>query len=186
MVLEFSVMVLLCFSAGLPHCFYIIILTHFKGCCWLRSVFITQKIYILSNTSLIMNTAYLKVTCGLRFHLFFFSRRGLLMSFMGIVVHQLWSSAFSRKDEARAVTGTGMTRHVFFEQLLGWYPWDLVPYANCSGTDFVHDIVHIAQTGPQGHFSVGPQVPPHSPRKCILVTGSSDSGIWSIDIWQPH
>ncbi len=36
-------------------------------------------------------------------------------------------------------------------------PWDLVPYANCGGTDFVHDIVHIAQTGPQGHFSVGPQ-----------------------------
>ncbi len=35
-------------------------------------------------------------------------------------------------------------------------PWDLVPYANCGGTDFVHDIVHIAQTGPQGHFSVGP------------------------------
>ncbi len=31
-------------------------------------------------------------------------------------------------------------------------PWDLVPYANCGGTDFVHDIVHIAQTGPQGHF----------------------------------
>ncbi len=36
-------------------------------------------------------------------------------------------------------------------------PWDLVPYVNCGGTDFVHDIVHIAQTGPQGHFSVGPQ-----------------------------
>ncbi len=36
-------------------------------------------------------------------------------------------------------------------------PWDLVPYANCGGTDFVHDIVHITQTGPQGHFSVGPQ-----------------------------
>ncbi len=67
-----------------------------------------------------MNIAYLKVTCGLRFHLFFF----LLMSFQGIVVHQLWSSAFSRKHEARAFAGAGMTRHVFFfffEQL-GWCP----------------------------------------------------------------
>ncbi len=86
MVLEFSVMVLLFFSAGLPHCFYIKNFSHFKGCCWLRSVFITTKKYIFYfNTSLIMNVAYLNVTCGLRFHLFifYFLDTGLLMSFHG-------------------------------------------------------------------------------------------------------
>ncbi len=35
------------FSAGLPHCFYIMHLSHFKGCCWLRFVFITTKKYII-------------------------------------------------------------------------------------------------------------------------------------------
>ncbi len=86
MVLEFSVMVLLLFfSAGLPRYFYIqCILSHFKGCCWLRSVFIaTKNIYCL-NTTLIMNVAYLKVTCGLCFHLrFFFSRRHTADDFSG-------------------------------------------------------------------------------------------------------
>ncbi len=47
-LLEFSVMVLLFLSAGLPHCFYIMHFSNFKGCCWLRSVFITTKnIYII-------------------------------------------------------------------------------------------------------------------------------------------
>ncbi len=40
----------------------------------------------------------------------------------------------------------------------------------------IHDIVHIAQTGPQGHFSVGPQRgrvssppgPPPCARHCML------------------
>ncbi len=50
----------------------------------------------------IMNVAYLKVKHGLRF----------------IYVHQLWSFAFSRKHEVRAVEGAGadagMARQVFF------------------------------------------------------------------------
>ncbi len=59
MVLGFSVMVLLFFSAVLPHCFYIMHFSHFKGCCWLRSVLYNHKkyIYIIFNTSLIMNVA---------------------------------------------------------------------------------------------------------------------------------
>ncbi len=43
MVLEFSVMVLLFFSAGL-HDFFIIHLSNFKGCCWPRFVFIATTI----------------------------------------------------------------------------------------------------------------------------------------------
>ncbi len=74
------------FSAGLPQCFYIIILRHFKCCCWLRSVFHNNNIYIYIyiyslNTSLIMNVAYLKVFILLGFYLFFGA--GLLMSFHG-------------------------------------------------------------------------------------------------------
>ncbi len=48
---------------------------------------------------------------------------------MGIVVHQLWSSAFSRKHEARAVADAWMFEcHWFFLS-----NWDgaMVPYANC-------------------------------------------------------
>ncbi len=70
-----------------------------------------------------MNIAYLKVTCGLSFHLFFFFflAPDCWCFFTCIVVHQLWSSAFSHKHEARAVAGAGMTHHVFLEQL-GWCP----------------------------------------------------------------
>ncbi len=109
-----------------------------------------------------MNIAYLKVTCGLRFHLFFFFfflGAGLLMSFHGhscpsvmiiCIQPQAWGASGRGNDGSRFFFcffwATGMVP-----------PWDLVPYANCGGTDFVHDIVHIAQTGPQGHFSVGPQ-----------------------------
>ncbi len=75
MVLEFSVMVLLCFfHQGCLIVFISFILTHFKGCCWLRSVFITTNIYIYClNTSLIMNIAYLKDMRALFSSFFFFS-----------------------------------------------------------------------------------------------------------------
>ncbi len=82
-VLEFSVMVLSFFSAVLLHFFIQCVLSHFKGCCWLRSVFMTTKkmyIYCL-NTSLILNVAYLKVTYLV--FIFFSLGAGLLMSFQG-------------------------------------------------------------------------------------------------------
>ncbi len=60
-----------------------------------------------------MNVAYLKVTYGLRFHLFF-SAPDCWCLFTGIVVHQLCSSAFSSKHEARVVAGAGMARHIFY------------------------------------------------------------------------
>ncbi len=51
------------------------------------------------------------------------------------------------------------SHYFFFEQLLGWCPpgtW--CPMQTAAVPIFiVHDIVHIAQTGLQGHFSVGPQ-----------------------------
>ncbi len=68
-----------------------------------------------------MNVAYLKVTCGLRFHLFFlffFSAPRLLMSFHGHSCPSIISSPFSSKHEVRAVEG--MARHVFF--LSNWAP----------------------------------------------------------------
>ncbi len=68
-------------------------------------------------------TTLSEVTCGLRFQLFFvlfFSAPDCWCLFKGIVVHQLWSSAFSRRDKARAVAG--MARHVFFFEQLGWCP----------------------------------------------------------------
>ncbi len=66
------------FLVGLPHCFYIMHFKSFKrlllayGCFYNHNIYIYIYIYCL-NTHLIMNVAYLKVTCGLRFHLFFFS-----------------------------------------------------------------------------------------------------------------
>ncbi len=74
MVLECSVMVLSFFSVGLPHCFYIIYFKSFKRLLLAYGCFNNHNIYIYClNTHLIMNVTYLKVTCGLRFHLFFFS-----------------------------------------------------------------------------------------------------------------
>ncbi len=52
----------------------------------------------------IMNVAYLKMTHGLRFKMFFcflfFLAADCWCLFTGIVVHQLWSFAFSRKHES--------------------------------------------------------------------------------------
>ncbi len=48
-----------------------------------------------------------------------------------------------------------------------------VPYTNS-----IHCIVHIAQTGPQGHFSVGPQrgsSPPGPQKRVNFVTRSSQT-----------
>ncbi len=116
------------FSAGLPHCFFLqCILSHFKGCCWLRSVFITTKIYIYLNTSLIMNVVYLKVTCGLHFHLLFFFSflgAGLLMSFHGhscpsIMIICIQPQTWSASGRGR---GNGASRFFFFSfEKLGWW-----------------------------------------------------------------
>ncbi len=82
-----------------------------------------------------MNIAYLKVTYGLRFHPFFFGFAYCLCLFTGIVVQQLWSSAFSRKHEVwapAAGAAAGMVRHlyVFFFATGLVPPRNLVPYAN--------------------------------------------------------
>ncbi len=147
-------------------------------------MFITRiylYIYCLNNY-VIMNIAYLKVTCGLRFHLFFFGFAYCLCLFTGIVVQQLWSSAFSRKHELWAPAAdavAGMVRHLFylfnyyFFLQLGWCPPPELGAIRKQHT--LHIIVHIAQTGPQGHFSVGPQRgrgsspqdPPPPPSSCV-------------------
>ncbi len=59
-------------------------------------------IYYL-NTYLIINIAYLKVTCRLSF----FLAPDCLCLFTGIVIQQLWSSAFSGKHEVWAGSGRG-------------------------------------------------------------------------------
>ncbi len=77
-----------------------------------------------------MNVAYLKVTHGLRFHLFFFS---FFLSFLGagllMCFHGHSRPSFGRKHEVRAVAGAGggMVRHfiyffAFFWEQLGWCP----------------------------------------------------------------
>ncbi len=84
------------------------------------------------------------MTCRLRFHLFFSSSRRpeCLCIFTGIVVHQLWSSAFSPKHEV-----------IFFF----WSNRDGAPPGTWCPTHIHAPIVHIAQIGRQGQFSVGPQ-----------------------------
>ncbi len=76
-----------------------------------------------------MNVAYLKVTHGLRFHLFFFF--SFFLSFLGagllMCFHGHSRPSFGRKHEVRAVAGGGMVRHfiyffVFFWEQLGWCP----------------------------------------------------------------
>ncbi len=78
--------------AGLPHCFYIMHIhftSHFKCCCWLRSIFITTKyvyiyIYIFCLNSFFNYECSLPKCDVLCFHLFFFFfGAGLLMSFHG-------------------------------------------------------------------------------------------------------
>ncbi len=53
---------------------------------------------------------YLKVMHGL--HLFFFSAPDCWCCFTGIVVHQLWSFAFSRNHKVWAGADAGMARHI--------------------------------------------------------------------------
>ncbi len=92
----------------------------------------------------------------------FFSAPDCWCFFTGIVVHQLWSSAFSRKHEVWApVAVAGMAHHVFFFFFFFLLSnWDGAPPelgALCKQHTLHISIVRIAQTGPQGHFSVGPQ-----------------------------
>ncbi len=83
-----------------------------------------------------MNAAYLKVTHGLCFHLYLCNNFVFILFFSWLRiadVHQLWSFAFSRKHEERAVADAGMVHVTFF---FFWAtgmvpPWKLVPYANC-------------------------------------------------------
>ncbi len=112
------------FSAELPRYFYIqCILSNFKGWCWLLGlVFITTKKHCLK-TYLIMNVAFLKVTCGRCLHTFpFFSRRRTAD------VYQLWSSAFSGKHEVWAGRGNGAARLFFWAT--GIYIYIYILYYN--------------------------------------------------------
>ncbi len=97
---------------------FMLILNGISGAQLLWSVFISTK-QILSSiySSLIMNVAYMKATCGLSFP-----------------------------------HGGG-----------GWCPTQTAYSA--------YSIVHIAQTGAQGHFSVGPQgLEPPAPRPLVHAT----------------
>ncbi len=82
---------------------------------------------------------------------FFFLGAGLLMSFHGdsypsITIICIQPQAWGASGRGR---GNEASRFFFFFLATGMVPpWDLVPYANCGGTDFVHDIIHIAQTPP--------------------------------------
>ncbi len=98
------------FSAGLPHCFYIM---HFKGCCWLMSVFITTKKHIV------------KWCAGLVFiFVFLFLTPDCWCLFTGIVVHQSWSCI---QPQTWGVSAR-MARHMFVFWATGtfalkWMRW---------------------------------------------------------------
>ncbi len=92
-------------------------------------IYIYIYIYIYSlNTCLTMNVAYLKVT-------FFYSAPDCWCLFTGIVVHQLWSSAFSCKHEEWAWGAWSREWRVTFKKkkflATAMVPSrDLVPYTN--------------------------------------------------------
>ncbi len=96
--------------------------------------------------------------------LIFFSPPDCWCLFIGIVVHQLWSSAFSRKHEVWAWGERSWEWRITFFNLFFIFLF----FSKCDGAlpglgalrkqHTLHiSIVNIAQTGPQGHFSVGPQ-----------------------------
>ncbi len=81
---------------------------------------------------------------------FFFSPTDCWCLFMGIVVHQLWSSAFGRKHEVckhwlRSRSWECSVKFFFFSffEQLGWcHLRDLVPYANSILCILVSFILH--------------------------------------------
>ncbi len=97
-----------------------------------------------------MNAAYLKVTHGLCFHLYLFNNFVFILFFSWLRiadVHQLWSFAFSRKHEERAVADAGMVHVTFFFFLSNWDGaplevgalrklryWSYMQYIVCSQT----------------------------------------------------
>ncbi len=154
MVLEFSVMVLLFFCFFQQGCLIVFmqcILSHFKGCCWLRFVFITTKNIILIRLCILLfEVTKPWLICGYHgyknhdFILFFFvlkpwltfvSEHGnserildallkLLPTLKHVINHNTQKSSCGCEN--------GASRFFFFEHLDGAPPpWELVPHANC-------------------------------------------------------
>ncbi len=92
-----------------------------------------------------MNVAYLKVTFGLCFH-FIFSTPDCWCLFTGIVVHQLWSSMFSRKHEVWAPAAGAS--HFYF------WATGMVPYANCVLCILVSFISHKPDPNHKGTLAL--------------------------------
>ncbi len=122
---------------------------------WYKILVISPRPNCL-NTYLIMNVAYLKVLHFLLIILlhFFNSAPHCWCLFTSIVVHQLWSSAFSRGVNAGLLARAQERRVTFIYIFFSfWSNWDAAPIPSKPRKSLHKSFISHRQ---QGHFSVGP------------------------------